>query len=249
MHGYALFYDDSGHVLLQRKAYFQHYSFQRSCFYTQPVCANPGQYTLPGGSMDDGLLQREGYMRAALKQFQEESGVGVRDLEGWRCCSKGYYSGPEQNTPWNKDFFYVHFLHVESVDKIRVAANAILRRVRATVGGNCLAEPAKDIVRDIFEQTGFNDDAAIEYTIVPFADLLTCLSTQIDFEEKYVHRWTDMVRQQCLFAPERREGKIRRILMSPGEGRDWLVDAARCFLLSPGAANISMTSVPGRRGV
>ena len=249
MHGYVLFYDDSGHVLLQKKAYFQHYSFQRSCFYTQPVCANPGQYTLPGGSMDDVLLQRSGHMHAALKQFQEESGVAPADLKSWHCNSRGYYSGPEQDTPWNKEFFYVHFLHVESVGIICSAANAILREVRSSVGGDCLSESAKTIVKEIFERTGFNDDAAAEYKIVPFTDLLSYLSTQVGFDKACEQRWTAMVRQQRLFAPERRESKIRSIIRFPGEGRDWLVGASRCFLLTPDAAKIvSGERIPVLRG-
>lgn len=233
-HGYVLFYDDENHVLVQRKSYFQHFSVQRDCYYTQPICANPGQITLPGGSLNSEIIAREGTLAASLKQFVEESGVMLEFLGELHYSDRGCYSDLEDPHAIHcEDIFYVHFVRVDSVDQIAIEANRILDVVIGILNDSSLSESERNKkLRDLHQSTGFNDDAADGYLSVPREDLLPLLSDTIPFEVSLKHMWKNMVRDQALFKERQRERKIRNILTDPGDGRDWLVAACEYFLSS-----------------
>jgi hypothetical protein len=257
MHGYVLLYDDRGRVLLQKKTYFQRFSVKRMCFYKQPVCANPGQLSLPGGTVDAATLL------GALAQFTEESGVSIDVLEQYRYVCRGSYSAPELHevSTTESEYFTVHFIHVESVDVVAAAANSILEHVRSVLcaaaattttttaadGAAATATAVEDVLtanqvkyfRSLRESTGFNDDSAESYHAVSFAELLPYLTEEQPFQAEHRAEWVDLVNTHELFSHSKREEKIKRVISSPGDGRDWLVDAAKCFLSTPDATRIT----------
>jgi len=94
-HGYIYIFDVDGKVLLQKKSYFQNFSIQRNVFHTEPVCANPGQYTLPGGTMNTTIMRNDGTFSASLKQFNEESGVTLDILQSLDYSEQGCYFARE----------------------------------------------------------------------------------------------------------------------------------------------------------
>jgi hypothetical protein len=79
------------------------------------------------------------------------------------------------------------------------------------------------------ESTGFNDDSAESYHAVSFADFLPYLTNELPFQAKHRAEWIDLAITHELFSDSKQEEKINRVIFIPGDGRDWLVDAAKCF--------------------
>jgi hypothetical protein len=231
-HGYVLFFDNENNVLIQRKSYFQHFSVQRDCYYTQPICANPGQNTLPGGTLNREIVDGQGTLAASLKQFTEESGVTLKFLNGIHYSDIGCYSDLEDpNSMWCENHFYVHFVRVDSIDKIVAEATRILQLARNLLHDESLSEDHRNQkLRELHSSTGYNDDAAESYMSVHRDGILSLLSDTIPFKVALKNEWKCLVREQELFKEHTRERKMRNILSDPGEGRDWLVAACEWFL-------------------
>ena len=249
MHGYILLYDDKGYVLLQKKAYFQRFSVKRMCFYKQPVCGNPGQFSLPGGSVDEDLVNSTCTLDGALAQFTEECGVTTNNLEKLKYCCRGSYSAPEAGREISSEtsvYFTVHFVHVESVKIVATMSTSIIQQVQSMLSASTsndldntiLTADQIEYFRSLHASTGYNDDSANSYHMVSFADLIPHLTEELPFEMNNSVEWIDLVMSQKLFASSRRKEKIKKIISNPGHGRDWLIDAAKCFLHTPDVLRI-----------
>lgn len=231
-HGYVMFYDSSRSVLLQKKAYFQHFSVQRDYVGKQPVCGNPGQYSLPGGGLNRVILENDGPLQATLKQFNEESGVTLDILQTLNFSDQGCYSDFD-DTDHNGNMFSVHYVLVDDVSMIATRANAVLSEVGSILDDDTMTDDERDDqLMSLYQCTGLNDDAAACYDVVPLDRCLSCLTNTIPFNTALKAEWVKLIRDQCLFWEVMREDKITSILSDPGGEREWYVRGVECFLRS-----------------
>jgi 8-oxo-dGTP pyrophosphatase MutT (NUDIX family) len=245
--GYIILFDEykdgkgfsSGHAMLQKKAYFQHFSVQRNVYTKQPVCGNPGQYTLPGGRMDVDLVYSCGTLEASLKQFYEESGITAERMLALNCTDQGHYAPSYNRGSRGRGrgaHFYVHFVQVDDVAVLVEEANINLSRAKGVVQDHSLSQTEKEAcLREMYETTGLSDDATAGYEMVSWGDLMGRLGTTLEFEASERAEWGRLVREQGLFfnVEGDQEDKIRSMLADPGTNRDWLVDGVKAFLYSP----------------
>ena len=247
--GYVLLYDErggdgsvrresyGGNALLQKKSYFQNFSVKRNVFTREPVCANPGQYTLPGGWLNQDIVHDAGTCGASLQQFYEESGISEGRLEQLNFIHQGYYAPKPQNSRRGKSPpFYVHFVQVDDVSLLAKEANLTLAYA-ADILINCANSMSeKELhIRDLHCRTGLNDDAASCYESVPWTEILNLLIKNIPFDELKRDEWARLVREQGLYfnAERGQEVRITQTITDPGSNRDWLVDGVQAFLSWP----------------
>mmetsp|Transcript_24372 Transcript_24372/g.41285 ORF Transcript_24372/g.41285 Transcript_24372/m.41285 type:complete len:265 (+) Transcript_24372:68-862(+) len=228
----------TGHALLQKKSYFQNFSIERNSFNKEPVCGNPGQYTLPGGRMSTSIVYEHGTLAATLKQFNEESGISHERLALLNCVDHGYYAPSARACEGRRSRgppFFVHFLEVDDVKVVADEANASLHSARLITGAgvNSLTQAEKEsALRQLYEETGLNDDAADRYEVMQWSDMLDSLETCLGFDVGSQEEWARLVREQGLFFNTEggQEDKIQSVLDNPGSNRDWLIDGVKCFL-------------------
>ena len=227
----------SGFALLQRKAYFQNYSIERNVFIREPVCGNPGQYTLPGGRMNREIVQEFGTLAATLKQFNEESGISTESVALMNCVDHGYYAPPRVGSGGKGAPFYVHFVEVNDVRELATAANVALGNAKSIIESDTLSSAEKqNALRCLYSESGLNDDAADEYVAVPWSELLSMLQNTVEFDEAVRDEWGRLVREQGLFFNTTccQEDVISRTFSDPGSCRDWLIDGVKAFLYIDG---------------
>lgn len=223
--------------MLQLKGYFQNFSIGRNVFAREPVCGNPGQFTLPGGRMNPTLLHEDGTFAATLKQFTEESGVSVERLAELHFLDQGYYAPDNSSSRGGRGRgrgpqFYVHFVQVDDVEVLAREANDVLLRAARITSTSSPTEKAAAL-RALYAETGLNDDAAARYEAVPWGSLLGLLQTSLPFLQEAREEWARLVREGGLLfntAAEGREAEIESTLADPGACRDWLADGVRAFM-------------------
>lgn len=250
MRGYVLFFDEkessSYKCLLQKKSYFQHFSVQRNLFSKQPVCGLPGQFTLPGGRMDPRLAHEQGTLAASLKQFFEESGVSMERLIQLKYSDEGYFTPCEgelsdSGTDMMRSMgvqrrYFVHLVKVDDVTALAEDANSVIKAAKTVNDNADLSAADKEmLLRELYASTGFNDDSAASYEVVPWPQVLERLETTLPFDSSVREEWMQLVRCQDLlinFFHETRQGgsdKMNRVLADPGRDRDWFVQAFQYF--------------------
>ena len=235
MRGYVLIYDEGGggHALLQKKSYFQNFSIERNVFMREPVCANPGQYTLPGGWLNPDVIKTSGTLGATMKQFRDESGISTERVTRLNCIDQGFYSphgkcGRGRGVP-----FCVHFVQVDDVSVLAEEANVVLGQVKNLINDPGLSiTDREEKLRKFSAETGLNDDAADCYECVLWTELKGMLQSSLEFEVSELEEWKTLVQQQNLFfnAEEGQEKRILNTISDPGRNRDWLVDGVEAFL-------------------